>query len=230
MAGSKIKAKFAGLCKHCAMDIKKGDDATFFGKGEIYHPECRPIADDFQNWEDFQQSGYIFCDLETGGTKYWENPIIQIAGIATSDNFIIEDTFETLVKPDPEMIIHDEALAVNGLTRAQLEAAPEEKDAVLAFLQFCSKFKDYRFCGFYCSFDLGFLDYTYKKLDIRKLISVDYLLPALDIHRVAKKKLELESYKLVNVAGHFGYKSSAAHDALVDLFLTVQAARQLVQK
>jgi hypothetical protein len=40
----KMRAKYQGVCWGCGEDIKVGDAAVYYGEGEIYHKDCRPLG------------------------------------------------------------------------------------------------------------------------------------------------------------------------------------------
>jgi DNA polymerase III epsilon subunit-like protein len=58
-----------------------------------------------------------------------------------------------------------------------------------------------------------------------------YQVPWLDIWAAAKSKLGnnagLPNFKLGSVAKHFGIDATKAHDALEDLFMTIEIAKEL---
>ena len=65
-------------------------------------------------------------DLETSSLSQETTQIIQIGScIINRNNLSIVDEFQTLVKPKDMDAIEDEALKVNGLTKEQLEDAPD---------------------------------------------------------------------------------------------------------
>jgi DNA polymerase-3 subunit epsilon len=62
----------------------------------------------------------FYFDLETTGVMHWKNGIHQISG-AIEINGEIKEYFDFKVKPNPKCIIEDEALAISGITRLDLE-------------------------------------------------------------------------------------------------------------
>lgn len=85
-----------------------------------------------------------------------------------------------------------------------------------------------RFAGYNCQFDLEFLALMWKRQDT---IDMPYQVPWLDIYACAKSKLGnnsgLANFKLASVADFFGINVAGAHDALQDLFMTIEIAKQL---
>ncbi len=234
---------YAGKCTECAGGIAKGDRIEYLGKGQTFHFDCRPLSARPPDWRKFEQNGFTFVDLETSGINPNKEPdqnnnpgpcaIVQLAAIATSNNFVVQGLFSTLIKPNPNLLYLPEAMAVHGKPLEELEKAPDEFDALMAFIEFCNKFDYYRFAGFRCSFDQGFLNAAYERQGI---VDKCYQEPALDIYEIAREQKGAEikakhgNNKLVSVAAFAGIKTDGAHDALTDIWMTVQAARHYVPR
>jgi DNA polymerase-3 subunit epsilon len=62
----------------------------------------------------------FYFDLETTGVRHWKNGIHQISGAIEIDGEI-KETFDFKTCPNPACLIEDEALAIAGITRADLE-------------------------------------------------------------------------------------------------------------
>lgn len=70
----------------------------------------------------------FFIDLETTGARHWKNGIHQISG-CIEINSEVKERFDFKVRPYHQAIIEDEALAVAGITRQDLDTY-EEMDVV----------------------------------------------------------------------------------------------------
>lgn len=244
-----MDSKYGSRCVNpaCAEKIEIGDKIQFYGKGKVYHYDCRPLHLRAPEWRKYKQCGFIFNDLETGGLN--EQPgvdefgnqgpcgITQIAAIATSNNFVVQGMFNSHVRCEPGLLYLPDAMAIHGYSEADLAEHPSEKDAVGAFLEFCRPFKNYRFAGYNCPFDLRFL----KAAMTRQQLKGDaWIEPALCLYLIAKESIaqelkvkpgltdEQRKCKLTNVAEHLGIRNANAHNALVDLYMTVQVAREIL--
>ena len=65
----------------------------------------------------------LFFDLETTGTNPARHGIHQISGIVEIDG-VEQERFDFKVRPNPKAEILDEALAVGGVTREEIDAYP----------------------------------------------------------------------------------------------------------
>jgi len=174
-------------------------------------------------------NNYLFVDLETGGLYADKHSILQIAAIFTDLDFNIQSYFMSYVNPHPELKVTKEALLINQLKWEDLVKAPSESAVALALHHFASMpGQKARFAGYNCQFDLEFLSLMWKRQNV---LSVPYQVPWLDLYAAAKSKLGnnsgLPNFKLVSVANHFGINVSGAHDALQDLFMTIEIAKLL---
>lgn len=228
MTGSKtIYAKFMGTCRACTEPIEAGALCEFYGKGEIYHFDCRPSGEHGKKQaEGLKQKGYLFIDLETGGITAKTDGIVQIGAIATSQNFLLQSKFQTLVNPPANLILSERAREVHGYTREMLADAPIEYEALSNLIDWCNQFPEYRFAGYNCAFDLDFLNQGFERNGMSK---DHYLLPAFDLLGEAIRKLrgKTANHKLVTVCDYFKIEKKKAHDAVADIFMTVQVAREL---
>lgn len=175
---------------------------------------------------------YLFVDLETGGLYPKQHSILQVAAVLTDLDFNTHGYFMSYIKPHPELTVTKEALAINQLDWDYLQNAPEESFVAAALQQFALlRGKKGRFAGYNCQFDLEFLTSMWKRQSIENDTSVPYHVPWLDIYTCAKSKLGnnsgLPNFKLASVASYFGINTSGAHDALQDLFMTIEIAKQL---
>lgn len=221
-----MASKYPGRCRHCQLSIAVGDEILFVDSKEVYHYECRPSAYIVpKDPRVLGQDGLLFVDLETGGLDTENCAVCQLAGIATSNNFVIQDSFNIKIYPG-RLAISERATEVHGMTKETLANEPSEARALLEFANWAAQFKNYRFAGYKCDFDLKFLYAMYQRQGFTDRL---YELPPFDVLPIAQTKLNrlTVNHKLVTVANYFEIKSAGAHNALNDLYMTVQAARAL---
>lgn len=97
----------------------------------------------------------IVVDVETGGLDPRKNPILAIGAV----DFDTGATFEAECYPRPDLVIEDQALAVNGFTREYLQNIEMDTRTMLQiFLEWCANLKtDYTIAGENPSFDRDFI-------------------------------------------------------------------------
>lgn len=90
----------------------------------------------------------IVFDFETGGTNTQESKgkppceILQIGAVALHPTKLtVLDKFESLLKPLRPELVEDGALKVNGLTREQIENAPNQKIVWQDFTRWVKQFQ-----------------------------------------------------------------------------------------
>lgn len=210
----------------CDEPTKVGDFIAYVSNYEIYHFDCRPTYGEVDE-SALQQDGYLFIDLETGGLSPDKSAIVQIAVIATDNNFLVKDTWSSLIKPLPGQELGDRSIEVHGLTAERLKNERDETEVIPEFIAWCEQYPNHRFAGQNCPFDDGFIRKCCKRLKIKweKVC----LFPAYDTLTIARRKLQdaVPNHQLSTLAGHFGFSADSAHDAMCDLFLTVQVGRAL---
>lgn len=175
----------------------------------------------------------VYLDLETTGTRYWKDGIHQISGCIDIDGVTVE-TFNWNVQPNPKAEISDEALAVAGKTREDLQAYPEMRKIYLEFnhllQKHCNKFnkKDKYFLIGYnlAGFDMPFLRAWFKQNNDEYFGSFFWAVP-IDVYVLAGEKLgddvvNLPNLKLATMCRHFGIEveDDRLHDAEYDIYLT----------
>ena len=80
-------------------------------------------------------------DFETTGVKYWENGIHQIAGRIRIDGTDVEK-FNFHVRPFPDDVIEESALAVAGVTKEQIFNYPPPAQVFLKIKTMLNKYID----------------------------------------------------------------------------------------
>ena len=149
----------------------------------------------------------LFFDLETTGTNPGRNGIHQISGQVVIDG-IVKESFDFHVQPNPKAVIEDEALAVAGVTREQIEKYPAMGTVYRQFVAMLGKYVDQ-----YNSKDKFFGSWFWaNSMDVMVLATV-YL---------ANKRTEMENFKLSTVAATLGVQvdGDSLHNAMYDIELT----------
>lgn len=181
----------------------------------------------------------LWVDCETTGVDPRRNGLLAV-GLVVEINGEEVERGEIYSQPSPRDVIEDEALEVNGITRAQIAAYPPARNAREAFERILSKYvnKKDRFdkfvvAGWRVSFDFDFIRNWFDKTKIDSdgpyapgcYLWNSYIDVTTYAAEAVRRGLHLQNQKLVTFAGHFGYRFEA-HNALAD----VRATRWLYYK
>lgn len=181
----------------------------------------------------------FYFDVETTGLFPWKHGIVQLAYVIEVD-FEEKESGSCFVRPFDSDEIDPKALAVNGLTKQQLDGFPEPttffSGTLLPLLaKYVDKYdKNDKFCpaGFNTQFDVDFLQSFFKKNGDKyygSWFNYDIIDPlqALRFFQPSEEWIQkLPDKKLGTVAKHFGINLDNAHEALAD----IQATRELVHR
>jgi len=188
------------------------------------------------------------CDLETGGLNARTSAIVQVANIIEIDG-LEAGRFSSLVRPYPGLECSDEALAISGILREDLERAPSEKEVFFEMFtwlsNFISKFDKADkalFTGFNAPFDDGFIRAACDRhgekylgswkwpdiYDVRGAAAVyclpyRHLLPDFQLGTVSEFLLrDFDSAEMAatTIARNLGIPGTGLHDARVDIELS----------
>lgn len=113
-----------------------------------------------------QHSRIVVLDTETtgmnfdGGPHYEGHRIIEIGAVEIIDRKLTGRHFHVYLKPDRE--IQPQAIEVHGITDEFLVDKPQYRDVHQEFLDFI---KGAELVAHNASFDVGFMDYEFAKLD-----------------------------------------------------------------
>lgn len=175
----------------------------------------------------------LYFDLETTGVLFWKNGIHQISGMLEIDGQIV-DRFNWKVKPVEGAIIENEALAVAGITLADLETYMPMRECyakLIALLsahidKFDKKDKAYLVGYNSASFDNPFLRAFFVQNGDNYFGSWFWSCP-IDVMVLAGQRLmndrpNMTDFKLNTVAKHLGVvvDETRLHDAQYDIELT----------
>ena len=163
---------------------------------------------------------YVMFDLETTGTSYISDSIIEISAVKVVQAQVT-DTFSTLVNPQRAIPYH--ATQIHGITDEMVEDAPVLGDVLPQFFAFI---KDRVLVGHNIqSFDLRFI---YKAA--RELYGTDVRNDYLDTLYMARQCLpQLAHHKLTDLAAYFQIDTKGAHRALADCLMNQQCYEQMAK-
>lgn len=174
-----------------------------------------------------------FLDIETGGFSVSKNGVCEIALVAVDHEHKIIEEFNVLIKPytraddtDELVSYKDDAMAINGLTEQQLiEEGIDVVEAMNLFVEFCIKHKIQTIIG-HCSntFDIPRVEHLLSRFTQYSLNEYRKL----DTIVLAKDKIQLPSYKLVELCAHFGIENKNPHRASGDANATLELYKILI--
>jgi DNA polymerase-3 subunit epsilon len=180
----------------------------------------------------------MWIDTETTGLDHSKHDIITMSILIEIDGEII-DSLDLKIRPTNFDNISAEALAVNGFTIDDLKQFPPIEQAHKKLIKLFSKYVDrynkfdkFQPAGYNVGFDMNFLAELFKKVGDKYFGSwIDY--HKLDVASILqfvtlKGILRLDSYRLVNVAKHFGIEIDA-HNAKSDILATRQVCYKLME-
>ena len=174
---------------------KEHDIKVLYGLEANLVDDGVPIAYNVQDFS-LKKGTYVVFDVETTGLSSVYDTIIELAGVRLVDGEIV-DRFESFANPHrklPEIIID-----ITGITDDQLVDAPEVDQVLKDFHKWAG---DDCLVAHNSTFDIGFLNQGYKKIDYPKVTNpvIDtlelarFLFPNLGNHRLNTlcKRLEVE--------------------------------------
>jgi DNA polymerase III epsilon subunit family exonuclease len=150
---------------------------------------------------------FVVVDVETTGLYAGVDEIIEIGAIIFDLTKVNHSTFNILVKPSKK--IPQRITDLTGITNSMVDE--EGVDLVTATTQLSEFIKDHLVVAYNMKFDKGFLDNAYKQCGLKFENNTEC---ALELARKAFPGMD--SYRLSELAEHFGFDSSGAHRALAD--------------
>lgn len=165
--------------------------------------------------QEFLSNKYVVFDVETTGLDAQKCEIIEIGSVKIENGKIIEK-FQTLIKPN--QVISEEITNLTGITNEMVEHSPNGLDVIKDFYKFC---EGCVLVGYNVAFDHAFIQNLAKK--------IGYAFPnkTLDAMAIAKEKLYLPKYKLINVVEALNLELNNAHRAYADALATAQVLQKL---
>lgn len=164
----------------------------------------------------FQQPFVVF-DLETTGFSPIKNQIIEIGAVKIVDGEITE-RFSTFVNPHIPIPFQIEKLT--GIRDNMVMSAPVIEQVLPEFLEFC---KDCVMVAHNANFDMGFINYNAKKLDL------EFEATSVDTVGLARILLpNLSKYKLDHVAKAMNVSLEHHHRAVDDAEATCEIFKKMI--
>lgn len=150
---------------------------------------------------------YCVFDLETTGTSYKSDAIIEISAVKVINGKVV-DEFTTLVNPERQIPWY--ATNVNGITDDMVEDAPTIDDALARFLDFVG--------------DMVLVGHNIHTFDMKFICRDSYSIwgqnvgnDYIDTLPLSRKYLpQLSNHKLTDLAKYYGIDCDGAHRALFD--------------
>ncbi|NCC60072.1 MAG: 3'-5' exonuclease [Verrucomicrobiae bacterium] len=173
----------------------------------------------------------LFLDCETTGVDNTKNGIIQIAGIIEIDG-IVKEEFNLRCRPFKGQIYTLEALRVTGITKEEIEAYPEPREAYMTLIALFEKYisrydktDKFYMVGQNTKFDYDFMNAWFRNNGNNFFYAYIFyhlidVIQATALFTVAGR-FKLPDMKLATVAEHFGIPLKA-HDAMEDIRATRQ--------
>lgn len=178
-----------------------------------------PIA---YNVTDFKldDAVYVVFDVETTGLSSTYDTIIELAGVKIQHGEVI-DTFESFA--NPHRALPDKIIEITGITDDMLVDAPEVDGVLEKFHEWVG---DSVLVAHNATFDIGFLNQGYAKIDIPKITN-----PYIDTLELARFLLpELGNHRLNTLCKHLEVELTQHHRAIYDAEATAEMFWKLVAR
>lgn len=161
---------------------------------------------------------FVIFDLETTGTAYNRDKIIEIGAVKMVGGKMTE-TFSCLV--DPEMHIPEDATKVNNITDDMVSGAHTIKEVLPDFFKFCD---GSIMVSYVIDFDFNFVSFVGKQLGYA------FTHKTFDAFVLAKEKMKgVRNYKLTTIAKELGVVLDNAHRAVFDAVAAAEVMRKLLK-
>lgn len=179
-----------------------------------------------------------YIDVETTGLDPNRHAIIQLAALIEIDGEVV-DTLNLNIRPFPEDVIDESALAVTGKTIEEVMSYPMAYDGYHAITETLTrhvkkydKRDKFFFTAYNAPFDSQFVRSFFECNDDKYYGSYFWHPPVcvmnLAAHRLRNKRAELPNFKLTTVAAALGIeREGQAHDAFYDILLTRDVYRAI---
>jgi DNA polymerase-3 subunit epsilon len=185
---------------------------------------------------------FIFLDIETTGIPCPASGIIQLSG-AIEIGGELKEQFNFRMRPFPEDVVSDEALTVNGASRAEMAAYDDPARVFQQFVALLEKYADrydrtdkFHFVAYNARFDADHVRAWFEKNGDRYFGSW-FWHPVIDVMSLAAvvlihERAAIGNYKLVTLAKVLGLNvdDAAIHDAAYDADLTRQLFHRLLDR
>ncbi|WP_099158132.1 PolC-type DNA polymerase III [Virgibacillus ndiopensis] len=178
-----------------------------------------PIAYNEQN-VDLENGTYIVFDVETTGLSAVYDTIIELAAVKVHKGEIV-DRFESFA--NPHHALSQTTIDLTGITDDMVKNAPEIDDVLRDFFKWT---EDGILVAHNASFDIGFLNAGYKRIDYDKVKN-----PVIDTLELARFLIpELKNHRLNTLCKHLDIELTQHHRAIYDAEATGYLLWKLVQR
>ncbi|QTU82974.1 PolC-type DNA polymerase III [Carnobacteriaceae bacterium zg-C25] len=185
---------------------KKHDIKILYGVEANVIDDAVEVAYNAQH-VDLNQATYVVFDVETTGLSAIYDSIIELAAVKMYKGNVI-DTFEAFINPYRPLTAT--IISLTGITDAILrEQGQDERVVMESFKAFT---KDCILVAHNASFDMGFLNTTYRRLGIEE--ATNPVIDTLELSRVLHP--ELKSHRLNTLAKKYGVHLEQHHRAVFD--------------
>lgn len=183
----------------------------------------------------------IYLDIETTGLNCPDSGLIQLAGVIEMDGGP-RDSFDFRIRPFPQDVVTDEALAVNGVTREELKQYDPPEKVFRQFLDLLGRYVDpydrsdkFHLVAYNARFDVDHLRAWFEKNGDTYFGSW-FWHPALDVMALAaaalmEKRSSMPDFRLSTVARTLRLEVDEAktHGAMYDVELTRRVHLRLLK-
>ncbi|MFD1066260.1 PolC-type DNA polymerase III [Oceanobacillus locisalsi] len=167
-----------------------------------------------------KEDTYVVFDVETTGLSAVYDTIIELAAVKVKDGEII-DRFESFANPHHPL--SQTTTDLTGITDDMVKDAPEVDDVLKEFHAWMG---DDILVAHNASFDMGFLNQGFKRIDYAKAAN-----PVIDTLELARFLItELKNHRLNTLCKHLGIELTQHHRAIYDAEATGYLLWNLVQK
>lgn len=164
----------------------------------------------------------IVFDTETTGLDSRVDRVIEIGGVELVNRFPTGRTFHEYINPQGRSV-HPEALAIHGITDAQLAGKPTFLEMVDRFLEFID---GATLVAHNASFDMAFINAEFERLGQQAVPSERVV----DTLAIAKRKHPMGPNSLDALCRRYGIDNShrTRHGALLDSELLAEVYIELI--
>ena len=190
---------------------KKHDIKVIYGVEANVVDDGIPIAYNVKDY-DLNEGTYVVFDVETTGLSSMYDTIIELAGVKLYQGEVV-DTFESFA--NPHRTLPDKIIDITGITDDMLVDAPEVDDVLKRFYDWVG---DSVLVAHNATFDIGFLNQGYAKIDLPKITN-----PIIDTLELARFLLpELGNHRLNTLCKHMQVELTQHHRAIYDAEATAE--------